>query len=486
MHDPCRLTSHLDERSANTRSQLVRNLPSAAIQRLHIVEMNRLTHPRFLAAEAALEKECVEKGHPDKYYGPSENETTNQTATRRRRIQQSLETDDEREQRLALKASGERDRYRIQQSLETDDERIQRLALKASGERERYRIRQSLETDDERKQRLALKASGERERYYEKYVKGKGKLLRPCQQCRLERKGLYFDHRYSFGTCSCLRPPAKKKIDVTGEGASPTIYSTGLVRHAKYLDKESEHLESVVVYKERNSRKEVHMFSIAFRHSRFSQIVQSCPVDDVLSAMIRFDGEPLWSMGESSRVSLGAAIEDAILVTHHFYDEDGPDLWEESFDVSVLCPLPENVSKEAVEMIDAYSDQTWNGHELYELLSKRGVSDVWFEEITWEEFSMRTGDDAYNVAREQVRDNKMTKVYGPNWREILNEYEKEEREYEKIIQLQELSREGWIVNGADKAKRMGLRLSFSKPCDELDAEMKVIKSKIAEMRDNMP
>ena len=109
-------------------------------------------------------------------------------------------------------------------------------------------------------------------------------------------------------------------------------------------------------------------------------------------------------------------FSDSIIVAHRFNPKHDaiPWRWEESICLYVTCDLPEDLVDDPKELIDEYSGKRWNGLELYELLSDRGISGVDFTDILFKEFSMRMGDSTHKVALHQIDESKLADKYGPN------------------------------------------------------------------------
>ena len=95
----------------------------------------------------------------------------------------------------------------------------------------------------------------------------------------------------------------------------------------------------------------------------------------------------------------------------------------------------------------------WDGRELYELLNRRGISEIEFTELSFEEFSRRKGDVVHDSIMHQIHATIMTKKHSQGWRDVLKEQSEEEGKrkiWQKRIELEEKKRIYWrCPNGLD-------------------------------------
>ena len=102
-----------------------------------------------------------------------------------------------------------------------------------------------------------------------------------------------------------------------------------------------------------------------------------------------------------------------------------------------LLTIPIDVMVQANNLIDKWgNDKGWDGHHLYDLMSKTTTIRTEFRCITFEEFAIREGYPTFSVARDGIYNNKMTQEYGPNWRMTwrLTESEREEKKRKKELE----------------------------------------------------
>ena len=112
-----------------------------------------------------------------------------------------------------------------------------------------------------------------------------------------------------------------------------------------------------------------------------------------------------------------------------------------------ITPLPKDVIKDAVVLVDNQSDKLWNGKELYKLLGDKGVLDVEFTGILFEEFSMRLGDNTHKAALKLIEEKKLAEKYGHEWRKVVEPQQRIEGQKQKderrLLELEERKRTNW-------------------------------------------
>ena len=95
--------------------------------------------------------------------------------------------------------------------------------------------------------------------------------------------------------------------------------------------------------------------------------------------------------------------------------------WEENIMLEVVCTcLPTDVMVQANNLIHKWgNDKGWDGHHLYDLMSKTTTIRTEFRCITFEEFAIREGYPTFSVARDGIYNNKTTRV----WSKLENDME---------------------------------------------------------------
>ena len=383
---------------------------------------------------------------------------------------QSRECKEGRVKRLAIEAESKRAHREIAFQQECSSNDVQYLPPIGENEsvtqkrQRRKNVRQSFPTKPN--QSKLLKKSTKREKRRQIIRSSVTDFL--CERCKMVHSG-----EKVWDECICIRPPPKETFQVTGYNSTP-IYSSGSIKHcAEYSFKENEFSDDQissanfyhpVLYEDRHKESSYSepSFYVDFQKGYITRnqngafvvknrgVDQRCRVKDVLKSEIRINNQFFMKVGECYHASVDADCSDGLVVMHSFNPLDGEGLWrwEESIYLFVeIAPISEDLLCDAEDLANSYSDkEPWNGEELYEMLYQKGIQDVEFTTLCFDEFSMRKGDQTHNLILKQFNDQKMTKKHGPSWRDVLKwqKEEKKRKEAErKRKELEENKRKFW-------------------------------------------
>ena len=238
--------------------------------------------------------------------------------------------------------------------------------------------------------------------------------------------------------CQCYdRPPPKDKFEVAGE--REVVYASSTTYFSKYIGVSDELGNERCYWGRHKTIVDKHIFSLHLSKQ------QTCLVNDILAdgVYIHINGiEVSWIW--DCLFARAKIDKQCILIEHYFNPQHDttPWAWEEAFYLDVVSPsLPSKIIDEAEQIIESFKHRkNWDGHQLHELLQKKGFSSVRFNSIEFEELSMQYGkSETYHAAVREIRDRNMTKKYGYNWRETWKQIETEKKRKE----LQEKKLKYW-------------------------------------------
>ena len=359
---------------------------------------------------------------------------------KRRENMSQIERDDAADQNIM--------RRRKRHAQESPAERQQRLKRHAASERQRSE--RAFEAECNKQDVSYTPPQHENESVSTKRA-GRKKLRRtfaqdvPPKQQRQRRATIKCNfNSISEKSCNCNQSPPKNTFEVVGNESK--IYASSTTSHSQYISTNTTALNTTQqCYWERYKVPYVqHLFNLDLNN------IQQCPIHEVMDSDVRINGCRVVRVGDCKYTR--ARIDgNRITITHYFnpQEDKSPWGWEENLTLGVVSSLlPGDVLKQAQPIIDKFDQRkTWDGHQLYELMSDIEDITIKFNNLTFEEFSMKPGDVTYNIAKDEIYNKKMTNEYGPYWRKSWKLIKNLRQRNQRIVQKRMYWRclKGWKV-----------------------------------------
>ena len=198
-------------------------------------------------------------------------------------------------------------------------------------------------------------------------------------------------------SCNCNQPPPKNMFEVVGN-QSNTIYASSTASHSQYISSTNSTAINTTqqCYWERYKAPYVqHLFKLNLNN------IQQCPIHEVIDAEVRINGCKVVRVRDC-KYTRARISGSSMTITHYFNPQMDKSQWgwKENLTLDINSSLlPDDVLKRAQPIIDEFEQsKIWDGHHLYELMSD--IEDIYinFNNLTFEEFSMKPGDATYTVA----------------------------------------------------------------------------------------